>query len=223
MTKEKNQTEALVNKYASIDLQTVSDEELDKMIVEIGRLKNEYGDRKLRDLLLSCESERYSRHDGEELTLTEEEKEKIEKVNSMLEAFAKNIYQDTLDTAQSIKKKMDEENQKDGYAELIAKIYPSKFDEKLNNYGDDGNGSMGLLEVLMPIDIMLKMFCNLEFYVEPGQEIETPDLEMILPRVKYNNAIELVYPLALMVNNLYVTIKDIIGIKGFDFYLSKKG
>jgi len=217
--KRPTQAEAFVSQYADIDFEALSDDELDKKIVEIGRFSIGHYTTKVGDLLHSCESIRQKRHEGEEFRLSEEEKAKIENLNSMLEKFIKDVYHRTLNSAKSIKKRMDEENKKEGSCSLTAKIYPAVFDEKLNKYRGEGLYSDGLLDVLMPIMMLLDMFCNLDFYIEPGKEIQCTKLDDMVKRVKYNDAVELVYPLALLVNFSYLTVKDLLGIKTFEYEL----
>jgi len=222
---EKKLTYRLYEKYADVIVPRLGSDELDRQIVEIGRCCHLERPEKLYRLLKARKEERWNRKVGESVSLG------IEKVNRMLRQSAAEVYEDTLDTAKSMKKELDATGAP--YLQVLqAQCYVEEFDDEKNKFADEENDLPGLLDILMDIDMMkTRDIFNITFILTDGEEIQYPAFEeLFLPGkrdVAWNRLLDenkelpvarLCFPLRKLYMDHDVAIEDIIAIRRFGFY-----
>lgn len=178
----------LYEQYKDIDVTTLSDDDLDRQIVEMGRVDDYHApSNPVHDLLEERKEQRWIRKksqmndiiqrgrssgDWSELTKIIDAEKAAERLNS----FAKDVYDDALETAHSQKQKLDAEGQP--YRVIIeAQIIPNDFSKEANKYDEAYDG---LLDMLMETEMMMAEFCPINFELRNGQEISCPTLEEAL-------------------------------------------
>jgi|GEM_PF-1434274 len=178
----------LYEQYKDVDVKTLNDEELDRQIVEMGRVNDYHAPQNpVYDLFETRKEERWTRKQREMNEIIKRGRESgdwsellkvvdVDWVSNELMTFAKDIYEDTLDTAETRKQFMDGEGM-EYRAYVEAQIYPSDFNLKANKYNEDDNG---LLDVLMDTDMMLETFCPITFEIRHDQEFDPPTFEEAL-------------------------------------------
>jgi len=178
----------LYEQYKDTDVKRLSDEELDRQIVEMGRVNDYHApDNPVYDLLEARKEERWTRKQREMNEIIKRGRESgdwsellrtvdVDWLTSELMTLAKDVYDDALDTAESRKEILEYEMTGDR-AFVEAQIYPSDFNLKANKYNDDDDG---LLDVLMDAEQMMETFCPITFEVSADRVIDPPTFEEAL-------------------------------------------
>jgi len=230
MGRRKHQSEEVVRLkqlYEGVDVSTLTDDELDEQIVAIGRQCHYNNTHGLDELLESRKQERWFRKARQ----PKGDVSQIEAINQEMRSLVADVYQDTLDTAQSLKRDLDAAGMP--YRKILqAQLYVEYCDDELNRFADEDNDLPGLLDVLMDMETLIGSgFLNITFEIASGKDIECPTLdELFTPTVRdaaWNAILErecrnhpvasLCYPLRVLYARYYVALQDILAIRSFGF------
>jgi len=230
MGTRKHQSEEVVRLkqlYEGVDVSTLTDDELDEQIVAIGRHCHYNNTHGLDEMLDSRKQERWFRKARQ----PKGDVSQIEAINQELRNLVADVYQDTLDTAQSLKRDLDDAGMP--YRKVLqAQVYVETFDDELNRFADEDNDQPGLLDVLMDMEMLVcSGFLNITFEIASGKDIECPTLdELFTPTVRdaawnailagelrHHPAASLCYPLRVLYVCHNVALQDILAIRSFGF------
>jgi len=230
MGTRKHQSEEVVRLkqlYAGVNVSALTDDELDEQIVAIGRHCHYNNTHGLDELLDSRKQERWWRKSKQPVGAVNQ----IEAVNQELRSLVADVYQDTLDTAQSLKRDLDAAGRP--YRKVLqAQLYVERFDDELNRFADEDNDQPGLLDVLMDMEALIASdFLNITFEIASGKDIQCPTLdELFTPTVRdavwnalltgelrHHPAASLCYPLRALYVCHNVALQDILAIRSFGF------
>jgi len=228
MRKVKNQdaVERLYKQYAGVKVKELSNEELERQIVEIGRQCLLEPSEQLYELLEDRKSERWMRKTKEPIETD------LDDINEKFRCFVKDVYEDTLDTARSEKKKLDADDGPCDHEIVVeSKLYVESFSPDKNKFADEEHDLPGLLDILMDAEsIISNDFCTITFVIEKGKEIEGPTYDelfrpgkrdaawtCLLDKMQHLPAARLCYPLQKLFLERFVAMQDILAIRSFDF------
>jgi len=228
MRKGKNQeaVERLYNQYAGVNVKKLSDDELDRQIVEIGRQCLLQQSEQLCELLEDRKSERWMRKAKEPI------EGNLEEINEKFRRFVETVYEDTLDTAQSLKEELDAGDAPCDHKIVVeSQLYVESFSSNQNKFADEENDLPGLLDILMDAESMINNdFCPITFVIEKGKEIEGPTYDelfcpakrdaawnYLLNEMPHLPAARLCYPLQKLFLDRSAAMQDILAIRRFDF------
>jgi len=170
----------LYGQLKDTDVTTLSDDQLDQQIVELGGVSNWHAPTGLDTLLEKRKEERWTRKQRQTMDIIRhcrvtgnwsELREIIdaERTTETLNRFVGDVYEDTLATAITRKQELDATGRP--YHEFIeAQIYAEEF----------AGESSSLFDVLMDTEMMLEKFCPITFELRNGQDLIGPTREEAL-------------------------------------------
>ena len=229
MKKIKNweNVERLYNKYVRANVKELSDEMLDWQIVELGRQCLEEPTEGLRELLENRKYERWLRKAKQPLEAD------LEEMNEKFRRFVKAVYDDTLDTAQSVKRELEADSEAEGRQMVVeSQLFVESFASDANKFCDEENDLPGLMDILMDAETLINSnFLAITFILVKGQEIHGPTFdELFQPSqrdgawnylldndMQHLPASRLCYPLRKLYLEYSVALQDILSIRRFDF------
>jgi len=227
----------IILKYGNVNPKTINDEELDRQIVEIGRLCCHDNRPVLNHLLEIRKNERWNRKLKELPEWLNANKDnlqqRVENLCDELKKTVTTVYYDTLGMAQSRAKEKKEDNDYE-FEKYEAQVYVEDFDEKANKYADVDNELPGLLDIIMPLDMMEEDFCPISYLLGWGDHITCPEFdELFMPRgleTKWKRLakqyladtplMNLSCPLRRLCTNYKVPLQDILSIRRFGFSMT---